>query len=211
MRQKLDDLSASELRARYEIESDDADSRLADENADAFVRRLENVASAAPQLAGAALLPQRERKRKADKLAGSLFDAHETLAALDENARGWILANLRSEFAGGRPEDAHPAQAQIVAQILQADVLGVLQRASLAVQRAAKSMPEPERITRPELFAALGVIRTFEDHFLVPDTSETGFAAYCLRAVLHLMGHTEESKRVAYWLEQAQENPDRLP
>lgn len=200
----FDAAAAAELRTGYEIEAPAAD----DANATQFVRDIERTASGIATMHAAALPPQRERKRGMEKVALALFHLHEEVQALDENARGWLLAQLVAEAEQRSPDEISPMLAQANAELMQQDVLVILESLALAAQRAANTMPQPHRPTRIELLAAQGLLMVFSWHRLPWETSETGFAAQCLDAMLRLLGEpVAEGKRLRYWLEQAEANP----
>ncbi|MEM5312751.1 hypothetical protein [Paraburkholderia sp. JHI869] len=171
---------------------------------------LEGYARFLPDLAKSALPPQRERQRAMSTVALALRHATDSLAGLDEAARGWLLAHIYQELGGSKAESVNAARAQIAAQILQPDLIDLLNRAARAARDAADTLPEPAPRIRAELYGARAVLGLFAAHELPFSQGENGFAAEALRALLALCG-LPDVDRVGYWLRQAIDNPANLP
>ncbi|CAG4903088.1 hypothetical protein [Paraburkholderia saeva] len=197
----FDGATLAELRAMYEAS---AEGRVDDEAIDLFVRELEDCASTAPQLAAAQLPTQKERVRQFNRVAGHLMDLHEALSELDSAARGWWLKEITNALPGVGRTDVPAAAFMAQMQLLAPDLLTGLQQLQLVTQHAARTLPKAVRPERPAMFAARGVIYTFENHLLPVEAGENSFAAAALRAVLRLMDTTaDEATRVGYWLQKA--------
>jgi hypothetical protein len=197
----FDDASAAELRAMYEAA---AEEQVDDAAVAMFVAELERFADVALQMAASQLPPQQERLRQFNRIAGHLMGLHEALSELDSAARGWWLKEVTKAIPDAGRAEVPPAAFMAQMKLLAPELLSGLQQLQLVTQHAARTLPKPVRPERPAMFAARGVVQVFENHLLLIEAGENGFAAAALRAVLRLMDETaDEATRVSYWLQKA--------
>ncbi|MDO9269400.1 MAG: hypothetical protein Q7T96_09860 [Methylobacter sp.] len=155
--------------------------------------------------------PKQQKRRETIKSMGSaLLRCVNQFAALDSGARGYACFRGVEEISNtiGKPNlfpDEIPSSLFVHAH--KDDVINELRAFAKGVLKAADELPEkPEPPI--ELRIALFIERLFWEQDFEFTTSQTSFAAECLRAVLALGGIHKD--RVDYWLTEARNHQDSM-
>ncbi|ABF08882.1 hypothetical protein [Cupriavidus metallidurans] len=198
----LDDATAAELRAGYEMELPltpvgEVDKFLAD-----FVDATEFI--------GLTVFEQTQEKRRGafDKAATALMNLLEALSGLSDIDNSQLRFLLTVEIESRLPESLRLQWQEIVSSLTKTDALAALGQLDLHARGMAQVAQGGERL---EAFAGRMLLRVFRKHHLPWDYAETGYAATCLRVMLRLSGRDDitEQKRIRHWLEKAEQPRSR--
>lgn len=184
--------------------------------AELFVRILEGFGASIPTTVAIEPPPQKERQRKFDSVSNAFAKLVDSLNALDSAALGWLFSTVEEKAAEAgmtlRPSGPDvvslkrlPFRAQVEAGELRAELGLLASTVGAAISQAGKSLPKADR-DDPRLGIAFAIERQMFEHRIPFTTTDTGFAAECLRAVCDL-GELD-TERVSYWLKKADETPD---
>jgi len=177
-------------------------------DADIFLRRLEGLASTHASSQASKSPSRQSRKEQLNALGKRLANLADDLDRLDSGAAGFWLHKLSERVevrtADGRvfpatPEGLSPAHFAVA---LTREITPLMAKASTAAFAAAKTLPADD--VKVDLDVALGIARLFFEHQFDYTTSETGFAALCLRAVFDLARSPKD--RADYWLTKARDS-----
>lgn len=177
---------------------------------DVFIGTLELYADSIPH--SLSLYPPKQQKRRETirSMGTALQRAIDIYIELDEGAKRYVFSEVAAELAkAGGVDNPYPNNYQTGEMIYQEEipVLFDLQIIAKAIQGAAETIPNSD--DEPiELIIARTIEQLFFDYGVLFTTSETGYAAECLRATLDLAGI--EKDRVDYWLAKAKKHPDSM-
>lgn len=154
---------------------------------------------------------QQKRRETIKSMGKALLRCMNQFEALDSGARGFVYFRGVDEISSimGNPSQLFPAgiRSSLWVHAHKDDAIKEITAFANGVLKAADELPE-----RPEppieLMMALWLKRLFWEHGFEFTTSETSFAAECLRAVLNLGGIHKD--RVDYWLTQARNPPESM-
>ena len=188
--------------------------RITDE-ADVFVGTIEHWAD---EFGSKEIAHQKQRQRTITQISTKLEGLDQVFADLDSQALGFWYANVVDALAkaGLQISDSDNRFASMLSQPIRAIVEAGEFRQTLrhligeivaATNATAETLPAAERIETDERFTiARGLERHFVRSRLHFESSETSFAAVCLRAIFDLAG--VEVEKVSYWLKKAKDHPD---
>ena len=174
--------------------------------ASVFLKILEGYGLSIPEFKQYSPPRQQKRKETIRSMGLALSRCVNQFAALDSGARGYACFLGVEEISNtiGKPKlfpEKIPSSLFVDAH--KDDVIKELRAFIKGVLKAADELPEkPEPII--ELRMALWIKEFFRDYGFEFTTSQTGFSAECLRAVLDLGGIHKD--RVDYWLTVASNN-----
>lgn len=192
---------------RYDLRAQDA--RL-------FVRILEGHAGGIPLVAATLPGAQKDRQRAMESVANAFDKLVDSLKRVDSAALGWLMANVEDAAAQAATTLRNgPDRPSLKLNLFRASVEGGEIRSHLehlaraigpALRQCARDLPPVDHTAHgPRRHAAFAVDKTLQDHGLPLETTETGFAAECLRMVLSLAG--QDVGQVAYWLKEVAKTP----
>lgn len=155
--------------------------------------------------------PKQQKRRETIKSMGSaLLRCVNQFAELDSGAKGFVFFRGMEEISSATgepnpfPEDI---RTNFWVHANEHDAIKELRAFAKGVLKAADELPEkPEPPS--ELRTALWIERLFWEQGFEFTTSQTGFAAECLRSVLALGGIHKD--RVDYWLTEARNHEDSM-
>lgn len=160
---------------------------------------------------------QKDRKRSIESAAVAFEKFADSLNKLDSAALGWMFAVLEDKAASlgltirQGPDvpslTQSPMRAMVEAGEARLAFDEIAREIGPAMRKAAQTLPLVERNEAdPRLHAAF-VLERWLDHDGLPfETTETGFAAECLRTMFELAGY--DTDRVSYWLKKVADTPD---
>lgn len=180
---------------------------------------LERYAAVIPEFQKFQPEAQKRRRDRAESLAIHLEGVIEQLKQLDDAALGFLARRgfeEVSELSGQPVEFPDGIQACIEAFQWREDNIQALTAFAFGVRKALNDLPQhplntsgkdyPMYAVPKELFIAMSIEDLFWRQKLNFTTSDSGFAAECLRAVYQLGGL--DIDRVDYWLKQARDHED---
>lgn len=181
-----------------------------DYEAEIFIRILENFATAIPMFEKYNSPKQQKRREAIRSMGLALLKSINQFEQIDSAARGFVFWRATEEMANVTGE-TNPFNNDMRTSYWihhhKDDVIKELKAFAKGIQKAADELPEAEE--KPiELRTALAIERQFSNYRLKFTTSETGFSAECLRAVLNLGGINKD--RVGYWLKEARNHPESM-
>ena len=155
--------------------------------------------------------PKQQKRRETIKSMGSaLLRCVNQFAELDSGARGFVCFRGVEEISStiGEPNIfPDDVRSSLFVHAHKDDVIKELRAFAKGVLKAADELPEkPEPPI--ELRMALWIERLFWEQGFEFTTSDTSFAAECLRSVLALGGIDKD--RVDYWLTAARNHQDSM-
>lgn len=177
---------------------------------DWFVGCLEAYADSIPH--SLSLYPPKQQKRREAirSMGTALQRALDIYMALDDGVKRYVFSEAMGELAKAYGEDNPFPNNYQTGQIIfeeEVAVLFDLQIIAKAISAAAENMPNSN--DEPiELLIARALESLFFETGIPFTTSETSFAAECLRAVLGLAGI--EKDRMDYWLMKAKKHPESI-
>ncbi|MFT4174070.1 MAG: hypothetical protein QM639_16020 [Rhodocyclaceae bacterium] len=186
------------------------------DNAAIFVGLLEAWANSAPLMEAVAPAKQKDRQRALESAAMAIEKLDEALSHLDSAALGYWYGTLADEMArnGFQLSDSDGNVVSMLRNPLRAMVEGgefrdTIRRLAMvstkATRSAAESLPKHDHAgSSVELMNAVAIKRCCVEHGIEFVTTDTGFPALALRALLELAGHDVD--RVAYWLKKAKDH-----
>lgn len=177
--------------------------------ANVFVKILESHGNAIPELQKHTPPKQQRRKEQILSMAKALDRLVDQFKELDSAARGFAVWRGFEEVARTLKEE-NPLKPGMYAvedvHEFKDDLITELSAFSLGLHNAAKELPEYD--FNIPLRVAIWIEHRFFENRLDYTTSETGFAAECLRAVFNLGGL--QIDRVGYWLASARKHSDSM-
>lgn len=188
-----------------------------DHQARVFVSILEGYGDGVDQWQAIKTPDQKTRVRTIRSFINAVEKFDAALAGMDSAALGWLYAVVTDRLAaeGVQVTDdrdvvsmrGHSIRAPVEAGELRAKLRRIAAAIVEAGDEACATLPKHEFVENDiRLKVSLWLERQVLEHDLEFDTSETGYPAQCLRAVLELGGIDVE--RVDYWLKKAAEHPD---
>lgn len=177
---------------------------------DRFVGCLELYADSIPH--SLSLYPPKQQKRReaVRSMGTALQRALDIYMALDDGVKRYVFSEAMGELATAYGEENPFPNNYQTGQIIfeeEVAVLFDLQIIAKAISAAAENMPNSH--DEPiELVIARALERLFFDFDIPFTTSETSFAAECLRSVLELGGIKKD--RMDYWLMKAKKHPESI-
>lgn len=150
--------------------------------------------------------PQEDRRRKVRQLAGALQRLQEVLTSIDSGALAQTLHEIDKDMHDGKLRAAtDPVAAFLLAAALREDAGTPLSTMIVATQRAAGLLDEPDY--DPILQTIWHMERLFDDHGLLFEAKDTGFAAECFRAIYEHANPGKSVERPKYLLNKAINDP----
>lgn len=161
---------------------------------------------------------QKARKRSMESINVALLKLDQALAELDTDALGYwyghvvdavAKSGLQLSAADNRLVSMlnHPVRATVEGLELRRDLRAIINASVTATTAAADRLPKFDRVRYdPRYTTAVALERFIIEHSIAFDSTENGFAAICLRAMLDLAG--VEYEKISYWLKKAEDNED---
>lgn len=184
-----------------------------DSDDDLFVRVIEAQADSILDSQAIYLPDQKDRRRAIDSFVNAAQKLDTALDQLDSAALGWLYASAADKLAAEgfqlSEADGHLVsmrddglRAQVEAGRLRQlirHLVGVVTEAAAEAKETLPPIPRTE--FDPRLQTALCLERQIVERGIPFVTTETGFPAACLRAMLDIAGVYVE--KVSYWLDKA--------
>lgn len=186
--------------------------------ADVFVRTVEEWAKAIGLFEAITPDNQKERKRAMESVKASLTKLDQALAELDSSALGYWYGHVVDALAKSVTQVSetenrlssmldNPLRAAVEAGEFRQELREILKVVVEATTAATDTLPKYDHTENDvRLKTAMRLERLIIEHGIPFNSSETGFAAICLRMMFELAG--VEVEKVSYWLKKAEDHPD---
>ena len=211
---EFDELTKQRIKAlfveKFKQKQPEASWRFLEEEAIIFLITLQDWGLSIPEFEQLNPPKQQKRRETIKSMGSALLRCVNQFAELDSGARGFVFFRGVEEISNttGEPNPfPDDMRTSFLVHAHKDDAIKELRAFAKGVLKAADELPEK---TEPsvELRMALWVERLFWEHGFEFTTSQTSFAAECLRAVLALGGIHKD--RVDYWLTEARNHPESM-